>query len=107
MQDDFEVAKLAVALRAARSAMGWSQIEFADIMGMSKSTVARLETMEADISLGMLQKILSEYSKLGITIDILNSESLSVTVKPVTVKAFQMRMADEANRRADRGRAKN
>jgi len=106
MQDDFDVAKLAVALRAARASLGWSQVEFGEIMGISKSTVARLETMEADISLGMLQKILTTYNKLGVSIDILNSESLRFDVDPQAIKTFQKRMADEANRRADRGRAK-
>lgn len=107
MQDDFDVAKLAVALRAARASLGWSQIEFAEVMDISKSTVARLETMEADISLGMLQKILSNYNKLGVSIDILNSDSFNLVVDPKAVKSFQQRMADEANRRADRGKRKD
>lgn len=35
-----------VALRAARAAAGWSQEEFAQLMGVAKTTVARIETLE-------------------------------------------------------------
>ena len=46
MNNQFENGKIVVAIRAARSAIGWNQQEFADRMGVAKSTVARIETLE-------------------------------------------------------------
>ena len=37
--------RIAVAIRTARTALGWSQQEFADRMGVAKSTIARIETL--------------------------------------------------------------
>ena len=46
MNYQFENGKIIVAIRAARAAIGWNQQEFADRMGVAKSTVARIETLE-------------------------------------------------------------
>jgi transcriptional regulator with XRE-family HTH domain len=41
---DKDLKKLGVAIRAARAAVGVGQSDFADAIGVSQSTVARLET---------------------------------------------------------------
>ena len=46
MENTIEGAKIAVVLRAARAAIGWNQQQFADKMGVAKSTVARIETLD-------------------------------------------------------------
>ena len=107
MQEELDSIKLVVALRTARAIVGWSQVEFAEKMGLSKSTVARLETREADISFTVLKKILSEYKKMGIEIDLLYSANLDISIEPRALEAFRKQLHDEENRRSDRGVPKN
>jgi transcriptional regulator with XRE-family HTH domain len=107
MQEELDSIKLVVALRTARAIVGWSQVEFAEKMGLSKSTVARLETREADISFTVLKKILSEYKKMGIEIDLLYSANLNISIEPRALEAFRKQLHDEENRRSDRGVPKN
>ena len=106
MQEELDSIKLVVALRTARAIAGWSQVEFAERMGLSKSTVARLETKEADIPFTVLKKILNEYKKLGIEIDLLYSANLNISVEPKALETFRKQLQDEENRRSDRGTQK-
>jgi transcriptional regulator with XRE-family HTH domain len=106
MQEELDSIKLVVALRTARAIVGWSQVEFADKMKLSKSTVARLETKESDVSFTVLKKILSEYKKMGIEIELLYSENLNISVEPKALEAFKALLQDEENRRSDRGAQK-
>lgn len=103
MQEELDAIKLVVALRTARAIVGWSQVEFADKMKLSKSTVARLETKESDVSFTVLKKILTEYKKMGIEIELLYSENLNISIEPKALEAFKERLQDEENRRSDRG----
>jgi transcriptional regulator with XRE-family HTH domain len=106
MQEELDSIKLVVALRTARAIVGWSQVEFADKMKLSKSTVARLETKESDVSFTVLKKILSEYKKMGIEIELLYSDNLNISIEPKALEAFKARLQDEENRRSDRGAQK-
>ena len=106
MQEELDSIKLVVALRTARAIVGWSQVEFADKMKLSKSTVARLETKESDVSFTVLKKILSEYKKLGIEIELLYSDNLNISIEPKALEALKARLQDEENRRSDRGAQK-
>jgi transcriptional regulator with XRE-family HTH domain len=106
MQEELDSIKLVVALRTARAIVGWSQVEFADKMKLSKSTVARLETKESDVSFTVLKKILSEYKKMGIEIELLYSDNLNISVEPKALEAFKALLQDEENRRSDRGAQK-
>jgi transcriptional regulator with XRE-family HTH domain len=106
MQEELDSIKLVVALRTARAIVGWSQVEFADKMKLSKSTVARLETKESDVSFTVLKKILSEYKKMGIEIELLYSDNLNISIEPKALEAFKALLQDEENRRSDRGAQK-
>jgi transcriptional regulator with XRE-family HTH domain len=106
MKEELDSIKLVVALRTARAIVGWSQVEFADKMKLSKSTVARLETKESDVSFTVLKKILSEYKKMGIEIELLYSDNLNISIEPKALEAFKARLQDEENRRSDRGAQK-
>ena len=106
MQEELDSIKLVVALRTARAIVGWSQVEFADKMKLSKSTVARLETKETDVTFTVMKKILSEYKKMGIEIELLYSDNLNISVEPKALEAFKALLQDEENRRSDRGAQK-
>ena len=103
MQEELDAIKLVVALRTARAIAGWSQVEFAEKMGLSNSTVARLETKEADIPFTALKKILSKYKEIGIEIDLLYSANLNISIEPKALEAFRHQLQDEEQRRSDRG----
>jgi predicted transcriptional regulator len=45
MEFSDENMKIAVAIRAARTAIGWSQQELADKFKVSRPTIARMETL--------------------------------------------------------------
>ena len=106
MQEELDAIKLVVALRTARAIVGWSQVEFADKMKLSKSTVARLETKETDVTFTVMKKILSEYKKMGIVIELLYSDNLNILIEPKALEAFKALLQDEENRRSDRGAQK-
>ena len=57
MKDNLDTIKLVVALRCARAAVGMSQEEMADLLGIPKTTLARVETMEGSLRADQLSKI--------------------------------------------------
>lgn len=74
-----EKVRFALAMRIARVAMGMSQQEFADELGVAKSTVARNETLEMAMRADTLTAMLRAMREHGIEMDVLGSpDSLSV-----------------------------
>jgi transcriptional regulator with XRE-family HTH domain len=106
MQEKGTQLKLVVALRAARAAVGWSQEEFAKLMGVSKSTVARWETNEADISFADVMQIIDLYGKNGVSIDVMKSIGVEIYIEGRTIEAYGKRLEDDLNRRSDRRKKK-
>jgi transcriptional regulator with XRE-family HTH domain len=80
-QETLDNLKLVVALRTARAIAGWSQGQFAERFGISQSSVARLERNETEISFILASRIAKEYKKLGINIDSIFSDNLSIVVE--------------------------
>lgn len=102
MQEDLDKVKLVVALRTARAIVGWSQVEFAQRIGISKSSVARLETQEAEITFSLLRKIINEYNNVGVVIDVMLPDKLNISVETKALEAFRQRLMSEDHRRSDR-----
>jgi|TARA_R100001039_G_C1850986_1_gene111338 transcriptional regulator with XRE-family HTH domain len=76
-----EKVRFALAMRIARVAMGMSQQEFADALGVAKSTVARNETLEMAMRADTLTAMLRVMRENGIEMDLLGSPtSLSVKI---------------------------
>ena len=76
-----EKVRFALAMRIARVAMGMSQQEFADVLGVAKSTVARNETLEMAMRADTLTAMLRAMREHGIEMDVLGSPtSLSVKI---------------------------
>ena len=104
MSDSLENIKIAVAIRTARTALGWSQQEFADRMGVAKSTVARIETMEMSTKAEFLTKALRLFQQTGLTIDLLQLNALNISIiEPGLIEA-QDRLKNDAMRRSDRSK---
>lgn len=104
MSDSLENIKIAVAIRAARTALGWSQIEFAEKMGVAKSTVARIETLEMATKAEFLTKALRLFQQSGLTIDLLQLNALNINVVESALVEAKDRLKNETMRRSDRAK---
>ena len=93
---------LAVALRVARTAMGWSQDEMAQALGMAKTTLARAETAEGNLSTAQLSQILSLYKANGIEVEFMLGNDLSLKVSESGLLKAQSKWLDASSRRSDR-----
>jgi len=94
--------KIAVALRTARAAIGWNQQEFADVMGVAKSTIARIETLEVSPRADVLLQAMEVFRHAGVEVDFFNAEKLAVVVNPDALNNAELRLMNEALRRSDR-----
>ena len=97
-----ENLKIAVALRSARIALGWSQQEFADKMHVAKSTIARIETLEMIPKADFLTLALRMFRDAGVVIDLLYSDKVVFTVESTALQEAQWRLNSEQKRRSDR-----
>jgi len=94
--------KIAVALRAARAAIGWNQQEFADVMGVAKSTIARIETLEVSPRADVLLQAMEVFRRAGVEVDFFNAEKLTLVVNLEAINNAELRLMNEALRRSDR-----
>jgi len=104
MENLFDNGKIAVALRSARSAAGWNQQEFADRMGVAKSTVARIETLEMAAKGDFLIKAMRLFREAGVDVDLHTKGGLSLQISDQTVAAVVEALQDDSKRRMDRKR---
>ena len=94
--------KIPVALRTARTALGWGQQEFADKMGVAKSTIARIETVEMTAKADFLTRALRLFKDEGVLVDLLASDSVTLVVEADGLTQAQDRLLNEGMRRKDR-----
>ena len=97
-----ENIKIIVALRSARTALGWTQQEFADKMGSSKVTIARIETMEVAAKAEFLMQALRLFRESGIHVEMLESEKVVITVEKAGLQEAHARLTNQQMRRSDR-----
>lgn len=94
--------KIAVAMRAVRGALGLNQAEFANLIGVSKPTVARAETMEAAMRLDSYTNMLKKLKDIGVKVDTFYSDSVNIEFEPQALESLMERLADQGRRRKDR-----
>lgn len=80
MENISDSIKIAVGIRSARVAIGWSQQEFADLMGVAKSTVARIETIEVSTKAEFFTKALRLFREYGLELDLLELDRISIDI---------------------------
>jgi len=97
-----ESIKVAIAIKAARTALGLSQLEFSEKLNVSKTTLARIETLESDISLNFYISANKVLNELGIYLDVMTNDDVVITIKPEAQQMVVDVLADESNRRADK-----
>lgn len=102
MDTPVENVKIAVALRAARTALGWNQQEFADRMQVAKSTVARIETVEMAAKADFLTRALGLYREYGVVVDLFGPDKVTISVDAQGLKEATDRLENDQMRRSDR-----
>lgn len=101
-QEIVENAKIAVAIRAARAAIGWNQQEFADKMGVAKSTIARIETLEMGAKADFLIRAIQLFRQAGVEVDLAGDATIQLDVGQVAILGAIAALEDGSKRRSDR-----
>jgi transcriptional regulator with XRE-family HTH domain len=100
-QIEFSV-KAAIAVKTARTALGLSQVELSDLLGIAKTTLARVETLEAPIKIDTFFKTIEVFKSLGIELDVKQNEDILIRITHNAQQKVVDLLANEANRRADK-----
>jgi transcriptional regulator with XRE-family HTH domain len=93
---------VAVAIRSARTAVGWNQQEFAGLMGVAKTTVARIETMEMKAPAQFLLRAVYLFKTRGIGLDMHGYDELVIRINNQAINNAVSLLADITNRRSDK-----
>lgn len=84
--------RFALAMRMGRAALGMSQQEFADALGVAKSTVARNETLEMAMRADTLTAMLRLFAEKGVEVDLLGAtDSLTIKIGPDALRSLEDR----------------
>lgn len=102
MQDKLDEVKLVVALRMARAAVGWSQVELAQRLGIAKTTLARLETLDGGLRADQLAQMIRLYKSMGVEMDIFYEDQVTLRVDREALLQAKARLEDDNLRRTDR-----
>jgi transcriptional regulator with XRE-family HTH domain len=105
MQEVYEKVKIAIALRMARAAIGWSQDELAEELNFAKTTIARAETMDGGLRIEQLAIVAQFYKSCGVEIDFLMGAEVTVKMTSHGVTKAMERLLDMSTRRVDRRKA--
>jgi len=97
-----ESAKIAVALRTARAAAGWNQEEFAKKLGVAKTTVARIETLEMSARAELLNKAMRLFRIAGVDVDLYNLDAVLIRINSAAITQAVVDLQDVNKRRSDR-----
>lgn len=96
-----DIARIAVAIRSVRATLGWSQKEFADLLGVSKSTVARIETLEINPKAGVVFHAMRLFWEAGVGVD-MYKEGLRINVSEKALAESARKLQDVTRRRSDK-----
>lgn len=97
-----EGIKIALLIRVARAAVGMSQVEMAKLLGISKVTLARVETLETPLNANVFMTAIREFEKLGLNVDSFYGENITLTVQRECIDRALANLKDDSQRRSDR-----
>jgi DNA-binding XRE family transcriptional regulator len=101
LQADLD-GKVVVAIRVARAAAGLNQQEFADLMGVAKTTVARMETLETKASAQFLLSAVYLFKTCGIELDMHDYDNLIIKISNQAINNTVSQLENDNNRRSDK-----
>lgn len=96
--------RAAIALRSARTGLGWSQETAAQHSGLSKTAIARIETMVGQISLQNVYRLMDVYAHHGVQISDPRNVPLQVTFGPDALDIATQLLTDPSRKRSDAGK---
>lgn len=102
MNDTKDSIRSVLALKMARACLGWSQEELAIHLGISKTVLARFETLEGGLTSEQLTKLLRVYHKMGVVIDFITSDDVRISVRETALDYAFDRLKDVGRKRTDR-----
>ena len=105
MQELYEKVKIAIALRMARAAIGWSQDELAERLNFAKTTIARAETRDGGLRTEQMAIVAQFYKSHGVEIAFLMGTEVTVKMTSQGVTKAMERLLDMSSRRVDRRKA--
>lgn len=88
-------------MRSVRSALGYNQVQFAELIGSSKPTIARIETLEMPMKGELYSRMVERLEEFGIKIDS-NLDGVSLHFDERAIAILEGRLHDTALRRPDR-----
>ena len=94
--------KVAVAIRTARAAAGINQQDFSEMMGVAKSTIARIETLEMKANADFLLDCVYFFKSIGIELDMHDYNALVIRVSNEAINTATSSLEDVTKRRSDR-----
>jgi transcriptional regulator with XRE-family HTH domain len=94
--------KVAVAIRTARAAAGINQEDFAQMMRVAKTTIARIETMEMKATAEFLLDCVYFFKSIGIELDMHDYDNLVIRVSNQAINTATSSLEDVTKRRSDR-----
>jgi DNA-binding XRE family transcriptional regulator len=77
---DTESIKVGVALRVCRAALGMNQTDLAALIGISKVTLARVETLESSLKSDALMKAIKAFRDRGLEVDTMSSDGINLKI---------------------------
>jgi transcriptional regulator with XRE-family HTH domain len=94
--------KVAVAIRTARAASGINQEDFAMMMNVAKSTIARIETLEVKASAEFLLQSVRYFKEIGIELDLHDNNAVVIRISNEAINNAVCSLEDVNSRRSDR-----
>lgn len=101
-ENQLETAKIAIALRAGRAALGWSQQEFCQKLNIAKSSLARIETLEMSPKADLVTRAMTLFREAGLEVDLYKSKEVSFNINELALSEAVSRLQDDTRRRSDR-----
>lgn len=95
-------SKAAIAIKTARTALGVNQVEFARMLSIPKTSLARIETLEAKIDIDVFYRAVEVLRERGIDVKVDRYEDITIVITPKAQQLVLDLLADESNRRSDR-----
>lgn len=93
--------RIALIMRSVRTAIGYNQIQFAELIGSSKPTIARIETLEMPMKDELYTRMVERLEEFGIKIDSAQ-DGVSLHFDERAIMLLQDRLQDATLRRPDR-----
>ncbi|WP_454005448.1 hypothetical protein [Alcaligenes sp. Marseille-Q7550] len=93
--------RIALVMRSVRSAIGYNQVQFAELIGSAKPTIARSETLEMPMNGELYTRMVEQLEELGIKIDS-DQDGVSLHFDERAIAVLEGRLHDTALRRPDR-----